>query len=370
VEDKVIYLAGLNGIRAIAALAVLVHHITLQLPDFNLNPHVFGTFADGTPRSLDLAGYGVTMFFTLSGFLITYLLCVEKEKGVINVKKFYVRRILRIWPLYYIYIFIVVITFFIFSLSYNSNSIVYYIFLSANIPFITGKIIPLLSHYWSLGVEEQFYIFWPWINRFKKKHILAFSFTLIIVFVLLKLYLHFFIPGSIIESIINVNRFHCMLIGALGAIYYLKKHSFFITFLTLKTTQLIAWVIIFLVSLNFFHVASVIDNEIISIVTLIIIVGQITKKGIISLENRYFDFLGKISFGIYVIHPLVIFIFSMIFHNNGSNNTIQYILVYFSIIFSTIFMSYISYEYFEKKFIRLKTAKYTVIKSSGSFTYK
>ena len=78
--DKIIYLPGLNGIRAIAALAVVIAHITLNFKDFGLDPYIFGAYDDGNPRTLDLAGYGVSMFFALSGFLITYLLCKEKEK--------------------------------------------------------------------------------------------------------------------------------------------------------------------------------------------------------------------------------------------------------------------------------------------------
>ena len=91
-SNKEIYLPGLNGIRAIAAIAVVISHITVRNKDFGLNPFVFGFFENGTPRGLDLAGYGVSMFFTLSGFLITYLLLHEKKKQLIDIKKFYFRR--------------------------------------------------------------------------------------------------------------------------------------------------------------------------------------------------------------------------------------------------------------------------------------
>ncbi|MAZ37152.1 MAG: hypothetical protein CL842_06855 [Crocinitomicaceae bacterium] len=98
---NIIYLPGLNGIRAIAAIAVVVSHITLSLDDIGLDSNIFGTYDSGKPRALDLAGYGVSMFFALSGFLITYLLWLEKEKQPIQIRKFYLRRMLRIWPLYY-----------------------------------------------------------------------------------------------------------------------------------------------------------------------------------------------------------------------------------------------------------------------------
>ena len=87
-KSKIIYLPGLNGIRAIAAIAVVISHITLNFKDFGLDPYIYGTYDDGNPRTLDLAGYGVSMFFALSGFLITYLLWVEKDKQPIQIKKF------------------------------------------------------------------------------------------------------------------------------------------------------------------------------------------------------------------------------------------------------------------------------------------
>src|ERR1700728_4770958 len=95
-----LYIDGLNGIRAIAAMAVVVAHITCHLADFNLNPYLLGRAMDGSPQGYILGGQGVSMFFVLSGFLITYLLVLEKkEEHKINIRYFYIRRILRIWPL-------------------------------------------------------------------------------------------------------------------------------------------------------------------------------------------------------------------------------------------------------------------------------
>ncbi|MGC3978989.1 MAG: acyltransferase [Paludibacteraceae bacterium] len=86
-----VYLPGLNGLRAIAALSVVFAHISQKgIADF------------GLPFFIDLpmAGYGVTLFFVISGFLITFLLLKEQaKKQTIDIKKFYVRRILRIWPI-------------------------------------------------------------------------------------------------------------------------------------------------------------------------------------------------------------------------------------------------------------------------------
>jgi peptidoglycan/LPS O-acetylase OafA/YrhL len=363
----VVYLKGLNGIRAIAAIAVVISHITLSFPSFGLDPYIFGRYDDGNPRTLDLAGYGVSMFFGLSGFLITYLLCKEREKlKIIDVKKIYMRRILRIWPLYYTYFFICIISYFIFGTNFQTSSIFYYLFYGANIPFIIGGALPHLAHYWSLGVEEQFYMFWPWLRKFDNSKLFSISLILTIILLGLKIYLHIFIPDTMLERTIHVTRFHCMLLGAMSAILYYEQHHLFIKIATTKAVQVVCWICLSFVALNRFHIASFLDNEIITGITCLIIIGQITGKGIISLENNIFDFLGKISYGIYVIHPLLIFLFSKILKDITSLAIVNYLLVYTSILATTIIIAHLSYQYFEKPFLRLKTKKYSVIQSSGT----
>lgn len=143
--SKTVYLPGLNGLRAIAALAVVISHITLGLGEFGLNNKLFGTDLEGNASGLNLAGYGVTIFFTLSGFLITFLLLKEKEEAKLKIKEFYIRRILRIWPLYYLYFAICLIAMLCYGLTVNIFSIPFYIFLAANVPFILGGTLPCLS---------------------------------------------------------------------------------------------------------------------------------------------------------------------------------------------------------------------------------
>jgi len=368
-EKKTIYLPGLNGIRAIAAIAVVISHITLSFRDFGLDPYIFGSYDDGSIRTLDLAGYGVSMFFALSGFLITYLLFKEKEINSINIKKFYVRRILRIWPLYYAYLFLCLAIHFIFNVDFSLKSSLYYLFYSANIPFVIGGTLPFLAHFWSLAVEEQFYMFWPWINKLRIKQITIFSILGVILLIGTKTYLHIFRPDTILEQFIHVTRFHCMMIGALGAVVFYNKSSFILKIATNKTIQFISWGIMFLVMINGYHIASFIDNEILTVITVVIILGQITKTSPLSLENNYFDFLGKISYGIYVIHPLLIFLYSKILHSITAFDTLNYLIVYSMILGTTILLSHLSYKYFESKFLKLKEKKFSVIRSSGTKNY-
>lgn len=368
-KSQSIYLPGLNGIRAIASLAVLIHHIILELGEFGLNNKIFGTDPDGNVTGLNLAGYGVTMFFTLSGFLITYLLLKEKEVAKIRIKEFYIRRALRIWPLYFLYLGLCIATILFFKIYFYRYNVLYYVFLAANVPFILKQSLPFLFHYWSLGVEEQFYLFFPHIAKLKNKKLLIVSIQLIIILLCLKfifLYLDKQYGFHIPYLAINITRFHIMLMGAVGGILFYNNNQRFILFSTNKVIQIISWLIIFLIAINQYHIASEISGEIVSIITVFLIVGQITKKNnVINLENRVCDFLGKISYGIYVIHPLLIFYFYKTIGHFNSPNIVNYLFVFLLIISSTIFIAYLSYEFYEKKFLKLKQ-KFSIIKSSST----
>lgn len=366
---KVIYLPGLNGLRAIAALAVVVSHITLALEEFGLNNKIFGVDRDGNASGLSLAGHGVTIFFTLSGFLITYLLLKEKEISPINIKNFYVRRVLRIWPLYYLYLFICIVTILFCGISYIRSSFPFYVFLAANIPFIIGKTLPFLAHYWSIGVEEQFYLFFPHIAKYSNKKMLIISSTLILSLLTLKFFFWIIYKKYGVEHpflAISITRFDIMLIGVVGAILYYYGNRRFLRFATHKLTQILSWFCIFFIALNKFHFASVIDAEVVSIVSLFLITGQVTKKNkILNLENKLCDFIGKISYGIYVIHPLLIFLFRKLIGKFDTDGFQNYVYIYSLIIATTIFIAYLSYEFYEKRFLNLRL-KFSTIKSSNS----
>lgn len=361
-SEKTIYLKGINGIRAFAAIAVVFGHITYTIKSFNLNPNIFGTLEDGSPVTPDITTYGVTMFFALSGFLITFLLWQEKNKQPINVKKFYIRRALRIWPLHYAYILIILLMTLILDKDVNYGYFGYYVIFGANIAGAFGLIIHDLGHFWSLAAEEQFYLFWPWINTIKKERVIAVTIAIIVFILLLKLA---FAPWDKVAIIINVTKFHCMLMGGVAGMLYSMKHKLFVSISTHKITQILAWGVLIVTTLNSFP-SSRIAHEIITVVTILIIMGQVEGKGILSLELKPLNYLGKISYGIYVLHPLMIMLIHMFVYTPTASETFNYIQVYVEIIVGTILLAHLSYHYFELPFLRLKQKKYAVIKSSSS----
>lgn len=357
--DKRIYLPGLNGIRAIAALAVIISHIGLGLDGFGLLKQ----------KGYDLANFGVTIFFTLSGFLITYLLLAEKKQTKrINIKKFYIRRILRIWPLYFTYIFLVLL---FIDFQFN-NGIYYYVLIVPNVLFVLNIVtnnslfIPYLTHYWSLGVEEQFYAFWPLlISKIKKLQL--FFIVFIVFFFLFKIVVSVFNLSTFLNIFLHYTRFGCMAMGGGAAFLLFYKHSI-LQFVNKKVIEMLAWMILGVVAFNKFHLFSIIDHELIALVTIVIILNQVNNdKKIISLENKLFDYLGKISFGLYVYNPLIIGILAKYAtpYLNFQSSVLKTIIVYLLCISIIIIVSHVSYFYFESKFLKIKN-RFMVIKSSSS----
>lgn len=346
-----LHLPGLNGLRALAALAVVVSHLQNALPEFGL--------PEGTP--LKLAEYGVTIFFALSGFLITYLLQVEAEVGEISIRKFYVRRVLRIWPLYYLNIAVVLLVLWATVPSSLPGSLAFYVFLGANIPFAVGTALPGLEHYWSIGVEEQFYLFWPWLVR-RGKGLARLVLIFLICWVALRtlLRLHPTTAGWP-YTLMFVTRFDCMAIGALGALFYYRQSPGFTRLTTSLWVQCICWGIVALLAANHFFVP-LIGHDIVATATVCIIIAQITRRNrIISLDNAAAEFLGKISYGIYVIHPLVILASARLLRDwSPQMPAAKYAVLYAVVVGATVVVAHASYTLFEKPFLRRKERYATV----------
>jgi peptidoglycan/LPS O-acetylase OafA/YrhL len=144
------YIPSLNGLRAISILLVIMGHSLEQ--NLKSTDHLWILF-------LDNAKFGVNVFFVLSGFLITSMLLVEETKNnFISLKRFYLRRTFRIFPAYYflLLVYLLLQAGGIFRLPTESwiTSILYLKFLNWQLDWPT-------AHFWSLSIEEMFYLFWP-----------------------------------------------------------------------------------------------------------------------------------------------------------------------------------------------------------------
>lgn len=187
---KRVYFDYLDSLRFFAFFVVFVAHSAILFP---ISSDWFYTFYRNI---LSNGSYGVNFFFILSGFLISYLLLAEKkETGNVSIKTFYLKRVLRIWPLYYVVFFISLFilpmlvswlgadyiegnlnTFPNLNTTAGENGPLWFLLFIGNFyraydlgltPFAIGVL-------WSVCVEEQFYLFWPWIvKKFSNTWILA-----------------------------------------------------------------------------------------------------------------------------------------------------------------------------------------------------
>jgi peptidoglycan/LPS O-acetylase OafA/YrhL len=353
--DERLHLKGLNGLRAIAAIGVVIRHTISK----GLSIKAF--------VPLGLADFAVTIFFTLSGFLITYLLFLEKEKKEISIKNFYIRRILRIWPLYFAYLFTALIIIWLQGNAELPGPLPFYLFFAANIPSILHTHLPYLGHYWSLGVEEQFYLFWPWVIKKSKRPLKAIIiFTLIFLVLKLIARLYFFNHGNtVFLNALYITRFDCMSIGGIGALLCLKKNELFLKITTHRITEITGWLCLVVIASNRFFVTYFVNHEIVSAVTLCLIVNlSFNNRSLISLENKCFNFLGRISYGIYIIHPLIILFFKRTLPGLGLAPDWEGVLRLILVLIFTITAAWLSYAFFEKKFLNMKE-RFSIVKTSG-----
>ena len=358
-SQKRMYLPGLNGIRAVAALSVLFGHMWSPFGNWGIGAPVFRIPWPEAP---------VTTFFVISGFLITYLLMNEVEKtGDVSIGKFYMRRILRIWPLYYGYMVLALITVAAFKGEINSAAW-FYTFFSGNISHAIGIGIIPLYHFWSLGVEEQFYAWYPWMVKYNKKHILYAVCGLCVLWFGLKLGSYAVLGKGLVYRIIGVTQFDCMMLGAAGAIMYYQGTEWFKRFCSNRWVAIAAWVLFFASGIYSGYIPAPIRNEFIAMVSLLVIMAGLLRKPI--LENKVMNYLGKISYGIYVIHPVLLYVGTRLLSNVLSQYDRSQIqeLVCFAIFLGitglTIGLAALSYKYYEMPFLRMKE-RFAVVKSTN-----
>jgi peptidoglycan/LPS O-acetylase OafA/YrhL len=145
-----------------------------------------------------------------------------------------------------------------------------------------------------------------------------------------------------------------------------QQQAWVLKLLVNRVAEAAAWAIIFLVAINRFHLLSIIDHEIIAGVTVVLILNQGgNRRPLLSLETRLLDYLGRISFGMYVYHPVVIFLLSLCLGPVLPESYLpRMAAVYTAVIGATVAVSYLSLTCLEKPFLAFKE-KFAVVKSTN-----
>ena len=347
---------NLDGLRFFAALAVAIAHVEQVSSIFKL-PNVYHVRAIAA-----LGNVAVSVFFVLSGFLITYLLLAENEKtGTINFYNFYRRRALRILPLY---LSICVIAFFVIPhVSWMSvpgyqppwtNSF----WLSAGLyallsPHVAESLLPGIPYagvLWSVGVEEWFYFICPALLFFAGRR----SAT-ILVSVALLLVLGRWAPGRLAAFFLML-RFDCLAVGGLFAMLLVysaesKRLTELRQMFYARGVQIVVLCMLPLTLVLMDHIAQ-------AVVFGIFIFNLATNpKSLLSLAHPILDRLGAISYGMYgynwIAAVIAMRVATMLFRDTLAASAATFI----GGIVLTLLLAGLSYLAIEKPFLDLKWKK-------------
>ena len=335
-------LPQLDGVRGVAILLVIFHNAGERFPAL----HLQGIFANGW--------MGVDLFFVLSGFLITGIL-IDTKRSEGYLRNFYARRCLRIWPLYYSLIFFmfVVLPFLNRSEGHaiferSSPWWAYPLFLQNFLisPVSTSAAGPL-SVTWSLAIEEQFYLVWPWVVRFCSYTQLR---RIAIAVICLSPALRFYLSRQHVELYTNV---FCRLDGLMaGAFLALVVRAD--NFLPSKFVKH-AWLSLLIATplaffIEAFHARWVVFSlsAVASAAFVYLSLFSAQKWLQVGLMNRFMVYTGTISYGLYLLHKIPF----------GMVQTLRLdrypFLAMTTILLGSYAIAALSWHLLEKPFLRLK----------------
>jgi len=360
------YHPELDGLRFLAFFGVFVYHVFPMLP---AEGAVVATWIASVLRAGE---WGVDLFFALSSYLITELLLREHDRsGSIDIKSFYIRRTLRIWPLYYAFL---LFAFFIEPLIVGEQLMTrqyfvpYAVFLGnwslAHSYTLTSSAIIL----WTVSIEEQFYLSWPLLVRWlTPRRIPMLAALLLIVANSTRLYL---VSRGAVHEQVHFNTFARLdgiALGALVAAIYHRRGIPSIPLLgrwLLMFSGFAVWVCV----VRYVDFARVLDPWLLfryplaALGALLVLVGTIRREGTTRgvLASRPFVFLGRISYGLYVVHYLAIALCQdFLVKRLGQAPRTTLALLSLPL---TIYLAVCSYYLLEKPFLKLKL-KFTHVAS-------
>lgn len=344
------YYSRLDTIRFYAVLSVIFAHI-LQIWTWKIN----------TTFLFPIGNVGVVVFFVLSGFLITNILLSQSNQvsRATRFKNFYWRRILRIFPIYYLYLLIV----FSFNLGNIEQTHIYpWLYLTNIYIFQYDTWIDANSHLWTLSIEEQFYIFWPFLIIFLKNKIKLLTVIFIIIILMAmatRLYL-FYNAYSISPQIevFTLANLDSLTLGGLTALLYqkygknLKKYGLPIILIGCIIYYGSYWLKAqYGIEFMFWSLGKL-GESIFAVGFIIYAIFTPEKQGI--FHNSATIHLGKISYGLYLYHNLIVAHYDKIANFFGLTVAPDLsIKIVLSLLF-TFIIAQLSFMIIEKPLLKLK----------------
>lgn len=365
-EGKKIYFEHLDVIRFFAAMMIVALHsyeawcgwygeLGILSGGTFKELTAIGKYVDELIRNF---GLGVDIFFLISGFLITYILLEEKKRtSTIHIGKFMVRRSLRIWPLYFLLIGLAPLI--VNWLGESEPNYLANIFFLGNFNIIhTEQWAYPFAHFWTICIEEHFYLVWPFIiYAIPRKYLLSVFVSVIAISISYRLYVTLTMERPWFELLLNtLSRIDVLVVGAMGALFYSKK-PFTFQLNRIVRALLFAALIVSLSVASVRHwdtlfLAGFKKYLYIGIMALLLLDYNFNPKFKHLLRPKSFlHYLGKISYGIYMYGNILLAIIlkKLMVHFDGANA-----YMFFGLTFGiTIIVSIISYELFEKRLLKL-----------------
>ncbi len=356
------YFPNLDGLRFFAFLHVFLSHVIID------------QFASISPAFKNIKEYiapgffGIDMFFVLSGFLITWTLLEERfTKRSMSLRNFLARRTLRIWPLYFLIVacgyglhYLGV------KLGFNLEplpGIHWFMFFILNfyISIHGPYFLFFMVFLWSIAVEEQFYLLWGFVMKYARR---AFQHVCIIV-ILLSLYFRY---THLSDN--NMLVFHSLSVAsnlASGALFSYACFYRSELFKTLKALKRGTWVriylllsVLYLLYSQLFNapVVIVFEKLIFSFLFCLVIFDQCfnDNRPFNAMFSKTIGYLGRISYGLYCFHGLVITFVLLLSERIEVFRTAGFIFFLSPMVIAafTILLAHLSYRYFEKPFLNYR----------------
>jgi peptidoglycan/LPS O-acetylase OafA/YrhL len=373
--EKRFYRPELDTLRFLAFLGVFIFHVMPHDVAFYLqHPIIPLPVARLFTAACGAGAFGVDLFFALSSYLITVLLIRERTVSAdgLHVKFFYIRRILRIWPLYFFVITIAVLLSFVVREQHLGWPYVAgYLLLAGNWMYAwLGPPISIATPLWSISIEEQFYLIWPLVcRRLSRRGMIGIAIGLLVAANLARVWLvstHVLGAGVEYNTFARLDPIAWGIIVALvlgedaprlsvlqRALLFLSSIALWCTvseFARLNAPKAVAPVIGTLVGRPLVAVGA--------IAMLIACIGA-PSAGFRWMTAPWLRYLGRISYGLYVYHMAGLLLARRFF---PTNTVIGYASYAACGLLATLVFSAVSYRWLETPFLHLKE-RFAVVRS-------
>ena len=357
-RPKSFYRPELDVLRFFAFFAVFLFHFTRPTELYVQHgvPRIIAALGNGLIQG---GVFGVDLFFVLSAYLITELLLREKDEcGSLDVRGFYLRRILRIWPLYFFYIGLALLPIFNRSHAFTWRHAAAFVFLAGNWSIIAwGWPTSIVAPLWTVSIEEQFYLLWPPIVRkLPRDRIVWAGVTMLVISNIMRITMVVLHGGMNSVWCNTLGRLDPIVAGILVAIALRGRIPNLN--LPVRLAMIACGIVALALVANFWQIQNperlewiptLVGFPVVAVSCTLIVLAVL---GIPLQMPRFLVYLGKISYGLYVYHALGNVLSGAVIPVHS--RFLQLALRPIAALAITILLAATSYAFLETPFLKLK----------------